>query len=149
MIDYKQLIDEAKQDQTEKYVVGIIVPKDDKILLLQRKADDFLPNIYEFPGGGVDKDETLKHAVKRELAEETGFALKEIQNYLGYFDYKGQSGKLNRIFHFLVSIDKYSEIVHPEHQAYAWVSKNELNRFTISKETLDIIKKYFSIKDYE
>lgn len=44
-----------------------------KILLIQRAASDSSPNRWEIPGGGADpEDETMLHALVRELFEETG-----------------------------------------------------------------------------
>lgn len=52
-------------------VVGAVLIKDNKIILPKR-SDTLLkyPGFYEFPGGKVEKDETLKEALKRELCEE-------------------------------------------------------------------------------
>jgi len=46
-----------------------------KVLLIKRGNSPF-KNCWAFPGGFVDMDETVEHAIKRELLEETG--LKEI-----------------------------------------------------------------------
>ena len=48
---------------------------DSEILLIQRSAEPY-ENMWAFPGGFVDMDETAEQAVVRELYEET--ALKEI-----------------------------------------------------------------------
>lgn len=52
-------------------VVGAVLIKDDKIILAKR-SDTLLkyPGFYEFPGGKVEKNESLKQALKRELSEE-------------------------------------------------------------------------------
>ena len=50
--------------------VGIIVSKGSKVLLCARadKKDD----CWQFPQGGIEKDESIVNAAKRELWEETG-----------------------------------------------------------------------------
>lgn len=55
-----------------------VVKKDGKVLLIHTNKGD-----YKFPGGGIDKDESIKDALKREMAEETGFQLKSIGEVLG------------------------------------------------------------------
>ena len=52
-------------------VVGAVLVTNKKILLPKRSANlKKMPNKYEFPGGKVEKNESLKEALKRELNEE-------------------------------------------------------------------------------
>lgn len=52
-------------------VVGAVLVKNNKILLPKRSANlKKMPNKYEFPGGKVEKGESLKEGLKRELKEE-------------------------------------------------------------------------------
>ena len=52
-------------------VVGSVLIKNNKILLPKRSANlKKMPNMYEFPGGKIEKGETLKEGLKRELQEE-------------------------------------------------------------------------------
>ena len=52
-------------------VYGILI-KDNKVLLVKQFGDG-----YDFPGGGIDKHETVIDGLKREFWEETGFKVKE------------------------------------------------------------------------
>ena len=52
-------------------VVGSVLIKNNKILLPKRSANlKKMPNKYEFPGGKVEENESLKEGLKRELFEE-------------------------------------------------------------------------------
>ncbi len=53
-------------------VAGVIRREDGRLLITQRLADDTLGGYWEFPGGKVERDEDLKAALYRELAEELG-----------------------------------------------------------------------------
>ena len=48
-------------------VRGIIYDRD-RLLMVQTRLGD-----YKFPGGGVQENETHEEALKREIAEETGY----------------------------------------------------------------------------
>ena len=137
-------VSQVKRKTIQKHFVSVIVPKGNSILLLQRKPDDFLPNIFELPGGRVEEKESLENAAKRELAEETGFVLKNFKAYLGYYNFKGQSKGINRMFNFVVSVEEISEIKYSEHQAYVWIVKNDLPSYSIHDKTLEMIRLYFN-----
>lgn len=53
--------------------VSAIVVRRNKILLVRRNPKAKEGNKYCFPGGFLDRDETLPQAVLRELKEETGY----------------------------------------------------------------------------
>src|SRR5947209_1199950 len=55
-----------------------------RILLIQRSADDSMPNRWEIPGGGCDdEDESILYSVARELWEEAGLRAKSISRPVG------------------------------------------------------------------
>lgn len=53
-----------------KVVGAIIENENNEILCALRSPIMSLPNLWEFPGGKVEKDENLKQAIEREIKEE-------------------------------------------------------------------------------
>ena len=53
-----------------KVVGAIIENENNEILCALRSPIMSLPNMWEFPGGKVEEDETLKEAIEREIKEE-------------------------------------------------------------------------------
>lgn len=53
-------------------VTGII-DRHNSVLLIRRAPHLIQPNMWALPGGFVERDETVDYAVKREVAEETGY----------------------------------------------------------------------------
>jgi 8-oxo-dGTP diphosphatase len=52
-------------------VVGAVLIKENHIILARRSSSlKNFPNLFEFPGGKIEKDETHEQALKRELKEE-------------------------------------------------------------------------------
>lgn len=118
------LLDAANRDGIVSHVVGLVVRQESRVLLLKRREDDYLPNMWEIPGGHVDPGETLARALARELYEETGLRLKEVLRYLGHFDYLGEFGR-TREWNFEVRVHEMLRIAHPEHAACRWALPDE------------------------
>jgi 8-oxo-dGTP diphosphatase len=53
-------------------VVAALIRQDDKILVSRRRADQAMPNLWEFPGGKVESGEAPAVALAREVMEELG-----------------------------------------------------------------------------
>lgn len=55
--------------------VGILLIKDNKVLLLKRSPKIHAGGFYSFPGGHVDGNETIREALARESFEELGIII--------------------------------------------------------------------------
>lgn len=61
-------------------VVAAIIENDEKeILCALRSPSMSIPNVWEFPGGKVEKEEDIFAALKREIAEELNCTIKNLQ----------------------------------------------------------------------
>lgn len=141
--EIKHLTEEAIEQSIEKFVVGVVVPNHNQVLLLQRLSNDTYPNMFEIPGGEVEDGETLSDAVKRELYEETGLEMLEIKRYIGRFDYESNSGKKVRQFNFLVSTKDQQVKWHPEHQKFAWISNEDIKSYEMTPEMFQTVSSLF------
>lgn len=139
------LLDKCKNDDVEKIVVGgVILNQKNEVLLLKRASDDFMGDLIELPSGTVDKNEILLDALQREVKEETGLEIKEINEYIGSFDYLSSSRKKTRQLNFLVTVKKENDVKlnEKEHSQYYWIDLNsdKINTFNISIQTKNIIQ---------
>lgn len=140
--DLYNLAKQAVQEGINKLVVGMVLHKDNRILLLQRRSDDTFPDQFELPGGTVEPEENLPEAIERELFEETGIKLSSIRSYLGYFDYRF-GGKLNRQFNFVVDSSDKSITQYPEHQSYIWADQSTLSKLPMTPEMYGVVSSAF------
>ena len=115
--------------ETNIVTTGILRDKE-LLLIIKRNENDVLyPGAWEFPGGHLEKGETLKEALKRELEEEIGFVHEFellITNY--YDEIKEKNGLLihNIEIDFIIDVDssKIKVKLSDEHCDYKWVTKD-------------------------
>ena len=89
----QQLLTDSQKDGVQKLVVGAVIYKDSKFLLLERVLSDSMGGLVELPSGTVESGEGLLTALAREVQEETGFIVTSVLEYLGSFDYTSGSGE--------------------------------------------------------
>lgn len=102
-------------------VVAGMICKNQKILIAKRSDE---PKLWEFPGGKVEKGETLEEALIRELQEELDCTV-EITDYIAQSNIQA-GGKQIKMDLFACRIIK-GEPQPLEHDALLWIEKKELN----------------------
>tara|TARA_B110001450_G_scaffold163897_1_gene152804 strand:- start:1731 stop:2207 length:477 start_codon:yes stop_codon:yes gene_type:complete len=116
-------------------VVGAVLIKDNNIILARRSKNlTNFPNLFEFPGGKVEKGETFKEALKRELFEELNINVKinDIHEFYGNNSKHTieKSGKIINLTLFIIKI--WDGIIHPKeniHSEIAYVDVNKMDTF--------------------
>ena len=139
----QQLVIDAQKDGVQKLVVGAVICKNHKFLLLERVLSDFMGGFVEIPSGTVEMGEDLLTALAREVQEETGLVVISVLEYLGSFDYRSSSGKKTRHFNFIVEVEGGEVQLNPtEHQAYYLVALSDaaFTTLNISDATKQILK---------
>ncbi len=120
------LEEKAKEDGIERIVVGgVVTNKDNKFLILRRKADDFLGGIDEMPSGKLEPGESLFDGLIREIKEETNLDVDEICGYIDFFDYVSKSGKKTRQYNFWVKVISDNDVRLTEHDDFKWLTLEE------------------------
>jgi len=114
-------------------VVGAILFKDNKIILARRaKTLKNFPDLFEFPGGKVEKNETSKKALTRELEEELKIKVNEVEEFKNntHKNTIEKSGKIINLKLFIVrnwiGNIKINEKIHSE---LAYVDIKNLHNF--------------------
>jgi 8-oxo-dGTP diphosphatase len=127
----------------QQAVVGGFMLNDKKEVLLVKRSDtdDFLPGLWELPGGGTDFGEHPTKALERELREEVRLQVM-VGKPLHVDDYfmENKDKKIHRVeISFLCTIPKQDQkiVLSSEHQAYKWVAKQDVGKF----ELTDYMKK--------
>ena len=77
------------------------------------------------------------------MKKKTGLKLKNVEGYLGFFEYFSGGGLLTRQFNFQVSVAALHVIQLMEHEDYVWSQPGEVETLPISDDTLDVIRNLF------
>ena len=138
------MIAQARSENIDRFGVCAIVPRKSEVLLLRRRIDDFLPGIYEMPGGAIEPSESFQEAIFREVREETGLAVRRVNDYLGSFDYEDEHGEKTRAFNYAVEVSGPFEVKLSEHDDYTWVTRLSLSKISLTDPVLRILNAYWS-----
>lgn len=123
---YDLLQSEAIADKIHRIVVGGVVKKNDKFILLERQSNKFMNGIWEIPSGKMEFGETIYNCLIRQIKEEIGCNIKKIEKYLGYFDYLSNTGHKVRQFNFLIEIEDDCDIIlSKEHRKIDYLSMHD------------------------
>ena len=114
---------------TRIVLTGILRDNDEFLVVKRSENDDLYPGAWEFPGGHLEKGETLKVGLKRELFEEIGYDSVFNPIITHYYDeVKEKNGEVvhNLEIDFIVNVSKddVNVILGKEHCDCKWVKKD-------------------------
>ena len=160
--EFDKLHFSASQQRYDKIVVGAAairhIGKGPSVLLLKRAAHEvYFPNVFELPSGKIDReDQSIKHALVREVKEETGLDITEIKMELKPMIYATEKTVVNEVgqktlvskvavqLNYLVSLSggdvKLSE---QEHSESIWATEEELSRLEVTSQMKVVIEEAF------
>jgi len=120
--------------------VGVaIINRDQKFLVAKRTADKPMPNKWEFPGGKLEKNETLQECGIRETKEELELDIK-IEGYLGFenIHYKNKDFQLHL---FTARLKDENQIfVLNEHSEAKWLGFEEFKEYDFPASKLKFVQ---------
>ncbi len=129
-------------------LAGVVFNQQGKALILQRNEnEDIYPGMWELPSGKREFFESSHDTLVREIKEEAGLDIEVIQP-CSVFEYKIE--KPNEVrdstqINFIVTSNTSEVKLSEEHQNYAWVSKDEIDKYEMSNETKKVIQLAFNL----
>jgi len=121
----------TKYGQIKHYSVGIIIEKDNKILMIDRVN---FPYGWACPAGHIDEDETPKEAVLREAKEEIGLKVKNLKFISEEPDLVNECSegiKYHHFFGFMGKITGRIIVAKEEAKDWRWVEKENLKTLNL------------------
>ena len=123
-------------DDDTKRISKVVLISEDKVLLLKRRVNQPFAKQWDLPGGHLEQGESWVDGAVRETKEETNIDIKNLKLIL-------QEG---REAYFVVHALDFSGAMFnhhelPEHDAYTWLRRAEVDKLkNISEKYYKIIK---------
>ena len=130
--------------ETRFIVVGVVQKRGGEYLLCRMPHNrGVFPGEWGLPGGGIEPGETLEEALRREIMEEVGLELDEVEPLFfteGTYDKSlpnGERRSLHMVFLLYRCVARPGEIrLNPEFDAAAWVPGPALSRYALNRATV-------------
>jgi A/G-specific adenine glycosylase len=119
-------------------VTAAVIQKNGKVLLAKRPSKGLLGGMWEFPGGKVERDETLEDCLTREIREELD-AMIRVGEPFGIYKHA--------YTHFRITLHAFfCKLIEGEPKAIeavelAWVNPGELQHYPMGKVDRQIARK--------
>jgi nucleoside triphosphatase len=134
----------AAQHYPEPTVGALILNPDNKVLLMRSHKWN---GMYVIPGGHIELGERMEDALRREILEETGLAIYDLE-FLGHQEFIYDEAFWKRrhfiFFDYVCRTTSTQVTLNDEAQAYTWVSLQESLTYPIEPYTRHAIEVYLS-----
>jgi mutator protein MutT len=122
-------------------VVAAVIERDGKVLICQRKGGRHAYK-WEFPGGKVERGETAKEALRRELLEELGIDAR-IGDQIEENEIRYANGPILRL-HFFRVTDFDGEPQNLQFEDIAWESRSKLPAYDFLEGDVAFVRRLAS-----
>jgi 8-oxo-dGTP diphosphatase len=124
-------------------VVAAIIKYNNKILCVQRGENkyEYISYKYEFPGGKIEKGESLKETVIREINEELKMLIKPEEAFITVTH---QYPDFLLTMHTFICSCEDPKIILTEHIDYKWLATNQLENLDWAAADIPIVNKLVS-----
>lgn len=130
-----------------KHVAAAIIFNDkNELLICQRKEGGSCSNLWEFPGGKLESDETLEECCVRECREELNVDIKILSHY-DETSYVYPENEIHFTFYLAELLSDECDIKMNVHQRISWASVSELNKYDFCPADIELIERIKSEND--
>ena len=123
---------------------ALILNNQNKVLVTRRSAvNDYMPLLWDIPGGYVDIGETVEQALVREVKEETSISIVPVKPIYVYTElsYLPNVQWVQIVYECIY--DGEEVVLTPEeHDEYQWVDYNDIKKFKCIAFLENLIREY-------
>ena len=129
---------EGASQQGLKLVGVAVVEKEGRYLITQRRFEDHLGGVWEFPGGKIHEGESDQDCVRRDLKEELDIEV-QVREHLGTIQYAYPDRHLELRFYHCQYMSGEPKPIHV--QDFRWIHSDELIFYQFPKADREIVAK--------
>lgn len=115
-----------------------IVFRDGRLLITQRRPNDHLGGLWEFPGGKCELGETFEECLRRELREELGAEF-EVGALFDEVTHAYPEKTVHLRFHLCRWLQHEPQPIHCH--AVAWITRDELSGYAFPAADATLLEK--------
>lgn len=116
-----------------------------KVLIVKRSQKEIAyPGKWAFPGGKVERGQSVMETLRREVKEEVGLDIGEEKHYLDDYTFIRPDGKNVVGFCFMVNAINENVTLSRDFEAFRWVFPEELSQFDHIEGMKETVKKAFN-----
>lgn len=131
--------DKSHSQKRVKLTIMCMVYKDDGSFLVENRLKKDWPGLT-FPGGHVEDEEMIVDAVIREMKEETGLTVSDLEPR-GYIEWN-EFGDNVRHLAMLFKTKSFKGDLKPSNEGNIFfIHENEIEKYSLSNDFLEIYKK--------
>jgi 8-oxo-dGTP diphosphatase len=119
-----------------KIVTAAVLFEHDRLLICQRPSTDHLAELWELPGGKVERGETHEGCLARELREELGIET-IIGPHVATSEYVYDRGAIQLVAYQVLHYS--NKIVAQFHSATRFVARDEIDEFVFAPADVPLI----------
>ena len=127
-----------------RIIVSVLIKYKDKYLFIKQNKDGGgYQDCLHIPGGGLEDNETLEEAIKREVMEEVHIELTEITPFDFDSDILMYKGKMTRLIflRFTAEIEKFTGYADSDAKEILWLAKEEILNYKHNEPSIRFLKK--------
>lgn len=116
-------------DKYQKVAVHALIKneKGEFLVIKRSPANDFLPNLYDLPGGSVEISETPECALLREIEEETGLSVEIMRPVFNFTEFQNNSRHQFWLIYECRYLSGEIRLNPEEHSEYFWANLEDIS----------------------
>lgn len=106
-----------------------LIKKDGKYLVTRRaKVNDYMPGLWDIPGGTIEFAEETVDALKREISEETGLKIKPGKIILAYGYLSDETRHQFQLVYECEYLSGEVKLNPEEHDEFRWIKTQDFSK---------------------